>query len=219
MDCNLSKTNRLYRLSFFKLSVIIFAALLAPQQIYAHGGGLNSEGCHNNRKTGDYHCHRGPKAKQSKPAQPKARSLINKTEKSERPMIGYNRDLYAYESYPTQTNRGFYTGNTCDTNIDHVVSLKDAHYSGAGRWSVPERIAFANDKLNHVPTCSRINSSKGASTPSDFFRKSSDGKGMEYEIKPRCAYLGIYYQVKRKYQLSFGNNDSSLFASCGLDIN
>jgi hypothetical protein len=25
----------------------------------AHPGGLNSEGCHNNRKTGDYHCHRG----------------------------------------------------------------------------------------------------------------------------------------------------------------
>jgi hypothetical protein len=24
----------------------------------AHGGGLNAEGCHNNRKTGDYHCHR-----------------------------------------------------------------------------------------------------------------------------------------------------------------
>ncbi|WP_100868590.1 excalibur calcium-binding domain-containing protein [Novosphingobium kunmingense] len=22
-------------------------------------GGLNGEGCHNNRKTGDYHCHRG----------------------------------------------------------------------------------------------------------------------------------------------------------------
>lgn len=25
----------------------------------AHPGGLNGEGCHNNRKTGDYHCHRG----------------------------------------------------------------------------------------------------------------------------------------------------------------
>ncbi len=24
-----------------------------------HGGGLNSDGCHNNRKTGGYHCHRG----------------------------------------------------------------------------------------------------------------------------------------------------------------
>jgi hypothetical protein len=26
----------------------------------SHGGGLNAEGCHNNRKTGDYHCHRAP---------------------------------------------------------------------------------------------------------------------------------------------------------------
>lgn len=24
----------------------------------AHPGGLNQQGCHNNRKTGDYHCHR-----------------------------------------------------------------------------------------------------------------------------------------------------------------
>ncbi|HET7605751.1 MAG TPA: excalibur calcium-binding domain-containing protein [Sphingomicrobium sp.] len=24
----------------------------------AHPGGLNAEGCHNNRKTGEYHCHR-----------------------------------------------------------------------------------------------------------------------------------------------------------------
>ncbi|WP_374470954.1 excalibur calcium-binding domain-containing protein [Phenylobacterium sp.] len=27
----------------------------------AHPGGLNAEGCHNNRKTGDYHCHRAPR--------------------------------------------------------------------------------------------------------------------------------------------------------------
>jgi hypothetical protein len=26
----------------------------------AHPGGLNAEACHNNRKTGDYHCHRTP---------------------------------------------------------------------------------------------------------------------------------------------------------------
>lgn len=26
---------------------------------FAHPGGLNAEGCHNNRKTGGYHCHRG----------------------------------------------------------------------------------------------------------------------------------------------------------------
>ncbi|RZJ02293.1 MAG: excalibur calcium-binding domain-containing protein [Brevundimonas sp.] len=36
------------------------AVLATPLAVAAHPGGLNSEGCHNNRKTGDYHCHRGP---------------------------------------------------------------------------------------------------------------------------------------------------------------
>ncbi|NDK39039.1 YHYH domain-containing protein [Pseudoxanthomonas gei] len=26
---------------------------------WAHGGGLNKDGCHNDRKHGGYHCHRG----------------------------------------------------------------------------------------------------------------------------------------------------------------
>ncbi|HEY5850158.1 MAG TPA: excalibur calcium-binding domain-containing protein [Lysobacter sp.] len=26
---------------------------------HAHGGGLDKNGCHTNRKTGDHHCHRG----------------------------------------------------------------------------------------------------------------------------------------------------------------
>ena len=33
-------------------------AAFAPAPVLAHSGGLNAEGCHNNRKTGDYHCHR-----------------------------------------------------------------------------------------------------------------------------------------------------------------
>jgi endonuclease YncB( thermonuclease family) len=33
---------------------------------HAHGGGLNKEGCHNNRKSGDYHCHRGTKTEPKK---------------------------------------------------------------------------------------------------------------------------------------------------------
>lgn len=34
-----------------------------PALAFAHGGGLNAEGCHNNRKTGDYHCHGGQGAR------------------------------------------------------------------------------------------------------------------------------------------------------------
>ena len=29
----------------------------------AHPGGLNAQGCHNDRKTGDYHCHRAATAR------------------------------------------------------------------------------------------------------------------------------------------------------------
>ena len=39
---------------------IALAMLVAmPGATHAHGGGLNAEGCHNDRMRGDYHCHRG----------------------------------------------------------------------------------------------------------------------------------------------------------------
>ena len=168
-----------------------------PSNSLSHNGRLNSEGCHNNKKKGNFHCHR----------------------KKQKTYIGqYNRKSFQYKSYPTNKDIGFYTLSRCDTNIDHVVSLKDAHHSGAGFWNNSLKVKFANDKSNHVQSCSRVNSSKGASTPLDFLRKSSDGKGMEYEIKSFCSYLGIYYQVKTKYNLSFNNNDPDLFSKCGLNI-
>jgi len=39
------------------LGMLIAAA--AATSSSAHSGSLNSEGCHTNRKTGEYHCHRG----------------------------------------------------------------------------------------------------------------------------------------------------------------
>lgn len=43
-------------------SILLLACLalsVAAAEARAHSGGLNAEGCHTNRKTGDYHCHRG----------------------------------------------------------------------------------------------------------------------------------------------------------------
>lgn len=46
----------------------LYAALAAPliafasPAVLAHPGGLNAAGCHNNRKTGEYHCHGGAAA-------------------------------------------------------------------------------------------------------------------------------------------------------------
>ena len=40
--------------------LIASAALaLAPTAALAHGGGVDANGCHTNKKTGDYHCHGG----------------------------------------------------------------------------------------------------------------------------------------------------------------
>ncbi len=41
-------------------AILVAIAVLCAPSAFAHGGGLNAEGCHNNRKTGDYHCHRAP---------------------------------------------------------------------------------------------------------------------------------------------------------------
>jgi len=44
------------RALFLGLAAVVVAGI---QPVLAHPGGLNSAGCHNNRRTGDYHCHGG----------------------------------------------------------------------------------------------------------------------------------------------------------------
>lgn len=45
---------------------LVFSTTAAlPAAANGHPGGLNAEGCHNNRKTGDFHCHRGNGADRS----------------------------------------------------------------------------------------------------------------------------------------------------------
>lgn len=46
--------------------------LLACGIAAAHSGGTDAQGCHTNRKTGDYHCHGGKKTAAVAPATPSA---------------------------------------------------------------------------------------------------------------------------------------------------
>ena len=131
----------------------------------------------------------------------------------------YNRNSFSYKSYKPNTSIGFYTNQSCNfINVDHVVSLKDAYDSGAASWSASEKEVFANDKSNHVPSCVRVNSSKGSAGPKDFLRRSNDGRGLEYEIVRFCEYVQRYYAVKVEYGLSFEGNDSATFERCGVGI-
>lgn len=132
---------------------------------------------------------------------------------------GYDRKDFSYRSYKPNISIGFYTNKTCDLiNIDHVVSLKDAYDSGASSWGGNKKKAFANDRFNHVPSCGRVNSSKGSAGPKIFLRRSNDGRGLDYKIIEFCNYVKKYYKVKKKYKLSFKNNDDMVFSTCGISI-
>ena len=132
---------------------------------------------------------------------------------------GYDRSAFNFHSYKPNTSIGFYTGQSCDfINIDHVVSLKDAYESGAASWSASKKESFANDRDNHVPSCGPVNSSKGSAVPSDFLRRSNDGKGLEYKIVRFCEYVQKYYRVKLRYSLSLEGNSVETFASCGISV-
>ena len=43
--------------TLLSMSLVIFMS--ASEHVYAHGGGLAADGCHNDRKNGGRHCHRG----------------------------------------------------------------------------------------------------------------------------------------------------------------
>lgn len=41
----------------FKIALAATVLALSAISAFAHGGGLDRNGCHTNHKTGDYHCH------------------------------------------------------------------------------------------------------------------------------------------------------------------
>ena len=52
-------------MKFLTSLALVLALNIPATPASSHPGGLNAEGCHNNRKTGGYHCHRGPAASAS----------------------------------------------------------------------------------------------------------------------------------------------------------
>ena len=82
--------------------VALMSTFIAPA--FGHSGGLNSQGCHNNRKTGDYHCHRSV----SPPAHnyPSTRSTYPANRSAERSVVKMSRSGICHApgtSYYAQT--------------------------------------------------------------------------------------------------------------------
>jgi len=67
--------------------------LLTPLELHAHGGGLDSYGCHNETATGTYHCHQGDYAGQSFSSKQAFLDLLDNTTDPDPPST-YNREDY-----------------------------------------------------------------------------------------------------------------------------
>ena len=49
-----------------KTLAVVACLIMFVGTAFAHSGGTDGDGCHTNRKTGDYHCHNGSKASKAK---------------------------------------------------------------------------------------------------------------------------------------------------------
>ena len=81
---------------------------------------------------------------------------------------------------------------SADVQIDHVVALSNAWQTGAFKFTLEKRTAFANDPLNLLAVKGRLNSQKGDGDAATWLppRKSY-----------RCAYVSRQVAVKAKYGL------------------
>jgi hypothetical protein len=183
----------------------------------AHGGGLDSNGGHNNRKTGEYHCHREPCLSTHQQVQ----SATKEATRSSYSTL-YDRDDWGgwidedgdcedtraeilIRDSQTQVSfdgcrvvsglwdlpySGGSTTNASQIDIDHIIPLKWAHGHGGDRWSSGRKRAFANDPDNLLATYYSANRSKGAKGPDQWMP----------EIN-RCSYAQRWEVLIEKYEL------------------
>jgi hypothetical protein len=73
------------------LAIAVGLAMLVPSLAWAHGGGLDQYGCHNDTKKGEYHCHQG--------------KLKGRTFKSQDTMLAAHPELKGGESKGEQAKK------------------------------------------------------------------------------------------------------------------
>lgn len=77
---------------------VIVTLLLSPPLAYAHSGKTDANGCHTNKKTGEFHCHNEPSG--SKTAKTEARTEA-RTEGRSTASIFCDADIYNCADFST----------------------------------------------------------------------------------------------------------------------
>ena len=192
--------------------LIIF---LIPPTCLAHGGRTNKDGCHHNRKTGEYHCHgkKDSTPPQGSPSHTYDRKQFGNWIDADGDCQDTRQEVLIEESVIPVTFKttrqcevgsgmwvDHYTGsvftNPSLLDVDHVVPLKEALLSGADQWSAQKKIEYANylkNKDHLIAVYRGANRSKGAQDPARW-------------LPPNQAYhreyVSIWLKIKKEWGLS-----------------
>ncbi|MGL5722127.1 MAG: HNH endonuclease family protein [Brevinema sp.] len=105
-----------------------------------------------------------------------------------------------------------YTGKTntdpAELDIDHMIPLKNAHISGAWKWSIEKKTAFANDLSdpNHLIAVSKsANRSKSDKPPSEWLPPNE-----EYQ----CPYISNWVSIKNNWELDIEPETLAMWSNC-----
>ena len=208
------------------LIVTVVLILSFSETIFSHGGGLDDQGGHLNKKTGEYICHKEPCFsihKQTEQAYQQAApgtysNVYNRKDWSH--WIDEDSDcqnarqefLIATSSVSVQFTRtkgctvksgqwyGVYTGKTftkaSDVDIDHVVPLAHAHRNGADTWTKVQRRMFTNDFDNLLVVDDSTNQSKSDQAPHEW---------LPPQENYWCEYGKRWKRIKDKYGLRYSS--------------
>ena len=100
-----------------------------------------------------------------------------------------------------------YTGQTYENpselDIDHVVPLYEAHFSGAMEWTQDEKRQYSNDLSNPntlIAVHNGANRSKGSSDPANW---------MPPNNAFHCEYITMWIDVKSQFNLEMDERESN----------
>ena len=101
---------------------------------------------------------------------------------------------------------GLVLGKPSLLDIDHLVPLKDAWFSGARKWSDDKRKQFANDRKNPqlLAVSAQSNRSKGDKAPEEW---------MPSRKAYHCTYVKAWTHVKSVYKLTVTKEEKAKLAA------
>jgi hypothetical protein len=90
-----------------------------------------------------------------------------------------------------------------DLDVDHMVALRDAHYSGGYAWDAGFKKLYANDLNNPdhlVAVSASANRSKGSRGPDEW---------LPPYAPYRCAYIEAWVGVKENWELTMEEGEAA----------